>query len=145
MDQRISLITLGVADLEWSKAFYEKLGWVPADGPPGILFYQLPGAIFSLYPIAELEKEFEGKLDLGADNKPHMTLAYNARSREEVDKVLAEAKMAEAIILKDAKEVFWGGYSGYFADPDGHLWEVAHNPFWTIDANGHVSMEAGEA
>ena len=63
MDQRISLITLGVADLERSKAFYEKLGWVPADGPPGILFYQLPGAIFSLYPIAELEKEFEGKLD----------------------------------------------------------------------------------
>jgi catechol 2,3-dioxygenase-like lactoylglutathione lyase family enzyme len=139
MDQRLSLVTLGVADLERSARFYEAgLGWRRGNENPDVVFFQMPGMILALWVRASLAEDAR-VTDTGAAFAG-MTLAYNARSRDEVDSVLAEAGAAGARILKPAEEVFWGGYSGYFADPDGHVWEVAHNPFWKIDAEGRVSL-----
>jgi catechol 2,3-dioxygenase-like lactoylglutathione lyase family enzyme len=136
MEQRLSLVTLGVGDLARARAFYEALGWRALDGPEGVVFFQLPGMMFGLWPFAELVQD----ANLPAATAPGagVALAYNARTRAEVDAVLAEAEKAGARLLKPAAETFWGGYSGYFADPDGHLWEAAHNPFWRIDAEGRV-------
>lgn len=137
MDQRVSLITVGVADLDRSVAFYETLGWKRSDTPEGVAFFQIPGAVFGLWSRTALAEE-AGLADTGGFGG--IALAYNARSRDEVDAVLAEAEAAGATLLKPATETFWGGYSGYFADPDGHPWEVAHNPFWTIEADGRVTL-----
>jgi catechol 2,3-dioxygenase-like lactoylglutathione lyase family enzyme len=139
MEQRLSLMTLGVADLERSARFYEEgLGWKRGNKDEGVVFFQMPGMIFALWSRAALAEDARTR-DSG-DSFGGMALAYNARSREEVDAVLAEAKAAGARILKPAEAVFWGGYSGYFADPDGHVWEVAHNPFWKIGEDGRVSL-----
>lgn len=139
MDQRLSLVTLGVADLARARRFYEDgLGWVRGNQDEGVAFYQMPGAILALWTRPELAED-AGISDAGAAFAG-MALAYNARSREEVDAVLAEARAAGAEIVKPAHETVWGGYSGYFADPDGHLWEVAHNPFWIIAEDGAVRM-----
>ncbi len=138
MDQRVSLITLGVADLDRARRFYEALGWRRGNKDEGVVFFQIPGAVFALWSRAALAGDAR-VADTGAAFGG-MTLAYNARSREEVDAVLAEAEVAGATILKPAEDVFWGGYSGYFADPDGHPWEVAWNPGWTLDAEGRVSL-----
>ena len=139
MDQRLSLVTLGVADLARARRFYEDgLGWVRGNQDEGVAFYQMPGAILALWTRPELAED-AGISDAGAAFSG-MALAYNARSREEVDAVLAEAGAAGAEIVKPAHETVWGGYSGYFADPDGHLWEVAHNPFWIIAEDGAVRM-----
>jgi catechol 2,3-dioxygenase-like lactoylglutathione lyase family enzyme len=139
MDQRLSLVTLGVADLERSARFYEQgLGWKRGNKDEGVVFFQMPGMIFALWLRASLADD--ARVGDSGDGFGGMALAYNARSREEVDAVLAEAAAAGARILKPAEEVFWGGYSGYFADPDGHVWEVAHNPFWKIGADGSVSL-----
>ena len=138
MEQRVSLITLGVADLGRSLRFYEALGWKRGNRDDGVVFFQLPGAIFALWPRAALAEDAK-VTDTGAAFSG-MTLAYNARSKADVDAVLAEAKAAGAKILKPAEDVFWGGYSGYFADPDGHVWEVAWNPGWSLDEAGRVSL-----
>ena len=138
MEQRVSLITLGVADLGRSLRFYEALGWKRGNRDDGVVFFQLPGAIFALWPRASLAEDAK-VADTGAAFSG-MTLAYNARSKADVDAVLAEAKAAGAKILKPAEDVFWGGYSGYFADPDGHVWEVAWNPGWSLDEAGRVSL-----
>jgi catechol 2,3-dioxygenase-like lactoylglutathione lyase family enzyme len=139
MEQRLSLVTLGVADLDRARRFYEDgLGWKRANDQEGVVFFQLPGAVLGLWSRADLAKD-AGLADTGAGFSG-IALAYNARSREEVDAVLAEAEAAGARLLKAAEETFWGGYSGYFADPDGHPWEVAFNPFWTLDAEGRVSL-----
>ena len=139
MEQRLSLVTLGVADLDRARRFYEGgLGWQRGNDNPHVVFYQGPGGIIALWSrqmLAEDARVADGGATFGG-----MTLAYNARSRDEVDAVLAEAAAAGATILKPAEEVFWGGYSGYFADPDGHVWEVAWNPHWSIDAEGRVSL-----
>lgn len=141
MEQRLSLVTLGVADLQRSRRFYEDgLGWKRGNDNPGVAFYQLPGGIFALWSRAELAADAK-VADTGATFSG-VALAYNARTRDEVDRVLAEAIAAGATLLKPAQEVFWGGYSGYFADPDGHIFEVAWNPFWSIDAEGHVTLGA---
>jgi catechol 2,3-dioxygenase-like lactoylglutathione lyase family enzyme len=139
MEQRLSLVTLGVADLALARRFYEDgLGWKRGNDNPDVAFYEMPGGVLALWSrdalaadakIADTGVAFGGIL-----------LAYNARSRAEVDAVLAEAVAAGARLLKAAEEVFWGGYSGYFADPDGHVWEVAHNPFWTVEADGRVRL-----
>ena len=140
MDQRLSLITLRVRDLMAAARFYETgLGWKRANSEPGIVFFQLPGMVLGLWSRKELADE-AGIEDTGVSFSG-MALAYNARTREEVDAVLAEAAAAGATLLKPAREVFWGGYSGYFSDPDGHIWEVAHNPFWTIGEDGSLRME----
>ena len=138
MEQRVSLITLGVADLGASLRFYEALGWKRGNRDDGVVFFQIPGAVFALWP-RELLAEDARVADTGASFSG-VTLAYNARSREDVDAVLAEVQAAGATILKPAVEMFWGGYSGYFADPDGHAWEVAWNPGWRLDEEGRVSL-----
>jgi catechol 2,3-dioxygenase-like lactoylglutathione lyase family enzyme len=139
LEQRLSLVTLGVADLGRARRFYEEgLGWKRGNDNPAVAFYQMPGAIFALWSRPGLAED-AGIGDGGATFSG-MALAYNARSRAEVDAVLAEAGAAGARILKPAADTFWGGYSGYFADPDGHPWEVAWNPSWTIDAAGRVSL-----
>ena len=139
MDQRLSLVTLGVADLARSLRFYETLGWKRGNRDDGVVFFQLPGMIFALWSRQSLAEDAHVKDNGGFGG---IALAYNARSKAEVDAVLAEAKAAGATILKPAQDVFWGGYSGYFADPDGHPWEVAWNPGWPIDAVGRVSLNA---
>jgi uncharacterized protein len=139
MEQRLSLVTLGVADLERARRFYEDgLGWKRASKEESVVFFQLPGAVLALWSRASLAED-AGIADTGA-RFGGMALAYNARSREEVDAVLAEAGAAGGHLLKPGADTFWGGYSGYFADPDGHPWEVAFNPFWSLDAEGRVSL-----
>ena len=139
MEQRISIITLGVADLARSREFYERLGWRTSMGKAeGIVFFQAGGMALALYPRTELAKD----ANVAADGHGFggMTLAYNARSRQEVESVLAEAKAAGARVLKPAQEAFWGGYSGYFSDPDGFLWEIAWNPSLTIAEDGSIRL-----
>ena len=139
MEQRLSLVTLGVADLARARRFYEEgLGWKRGNDNDGVAFYQMPGGIFALWSRPALAED-AGVTDLGAAFSG-VALAYNARSREEVDAVLAEAGAAGAEVVKPAHDTVWGGYSGYFADLDGHLWEVAHNPFWTIAEDGSVRL-----
>jgi len=139
MEQRLSLVTLGVADLARARRFYEEgLGWQRGEGNEGVAFYQMPGGVLGLWSRSSLAED-AGVSDSGASFSG-VALAYNTRSREEVDAVLAEAAAAGATVVKSAHETFWGGYSGYFADPDGHLWEVAHNPFWTVTADGVVRL-----
>ncbi len=141
MEQRISLITLGVADLQRSVDFYQRVvGWKPEASPPGVAFFDLNGVVFALWPHEELAKD----LGLDADSLPAYrgyALAHNVRSEEEVDVVFARLKAHAATILKQPQKTFWGGYSGYFADPDGHTWEIAYNPYWTVHADGRVSMK----
>ncbi len=142
MEQRLSIITLGVADLARAKAFYlDGLGWSEVEQPAEeICFIQLPGIAFSLYPLDKLAEDIGtdplGRVPMGA-----VTLAHNTRSEAETDEVMATALAAGARLVKPAQKVFWGGYSGYFADLDGHLWEVAFNPFATIETDG--SFNAG--
>jgi uncharacterized protein len=139
MEQRVSLITLGVAELERSRSFYERLGWKRSNAKAEeIVFFQAGGMALALYPRVALAKD--------ANVSPHgfgfcgITLAYNTRTRGEVDAVLAQAEAAGAKLLKPAQEAFWGGYSGYFADPDGFLWEVAWNPFFPIAEDGSIRI-----
>lgn len=136
--QRVSLITLGVRDLDRSRTFYAALGWEPVPGPPEVVFYQLDGQIIGLFGLEPLAKE-QGRsgasLGFGA-----MSLAQNYSDQDGVDIAFAKAIQAGAIELKSPEKVFWGVYSGYFSDPDGHVWEVAHNPFWTIDETGRVTI-----
>lgn len=137
MEPRVSIITLGVADLARARAFYERMGFHAASASQGdIVFFQAGGLAIALYPrtalaedatIAEAGSGFRG-----------VTLAHNVREKAEVAAVLAEAQAAGARIVKPAQDVFWGGHSGYFADPDGHLWEVAWNPHLPILADGSV-------
>ncbi len=134
MDQRISLITLGVSDVTRSAAFYEALGWARVDTTDGVVAFDLIGQTLGLYPRAELARDMGLKeSDLGAGGS---TLGYNVRDKDDVAQILAKAKAAGARILKEAEDVFWGGHHGYFSDPDGHIWEVAHNPFSPLREDG---------
>lgn len=141
MEQRLSLVTLGVADLQRAVTFYENaLGWKAEASPSGVVFFDLNGLVFALWPHADMA------LDLGipAETLPAYhgsALAYNARSETEVDAIFERLKAHGANILKPPHKTFWGGYSGYFCDPDGHVWECAHNPFWTVLADGRISMK----
>ncbi len=127
MDPHISIITLGVTDLEKSTLFYQQgLGLVKMNDMEGISVVRMGGVILGLYPRDKLGEEVG--LDDAEVTFPSMTLAHNVESPERVDAVLAEAVDAGARLVKPGREVFWGGYSGYFADPDGHYWEVAWNP-----------------
>ena len=128
MEQRLSLMTLGVADLARAKAFYENVvGWQPAPSPPEIAFFDLGGVIFSLFPDSELAKDYGGEKDNASYQG--FALARNVRSTDEVDALFAKLKANGANSVKEPEKVFWGGYSGYFADPDGHKWEVPFNPY----------------
>ena len=141
MEQRLSVVTLGVRDLERSRMFYEEgLGWRLGNKSDQIVFFQANGMIIALFRWDHLAED--AQVLAAGDGFRGVTLAYCARSRSEVAAVLAEAEKAGGRILKPAQNVFWGGHSGYFADPDGHLWEVAWNPDWTLDHCGNVSLAA---
>jgi predicted lactoylglutathione lyase len=134
VEQRLSLVTLGVGDLERARAFYEALGWKSGAAPADdVVFFQAGGMIVALWSRESLAED-SGVQDTGGWGG--VTLAYNCRSPEEVDAVIAEADAAGAEIPRHGAETFWGGYSGVFIDPDGHPWEVAHNPRWTITGDG---------
>ena len=138
MEQRVSLITLGVRDLARARAFYEALGWKTRAGPDDdVVFFQAGGSIVALWGRAELAAD-SGVVDTCGWGG--VTLAHNVRSPAEVDSVLAEAEAAGATIPRHGAETFWGGYSGIFVDPDGHPWEVAHNPHWTVADDGSVEL-----
>jgi uncharacterized glyoxalase superfamily protein PhnB len=139
MEQRLSLVTLGVADLARARRFYEEgLGWTKGNPEEEVAFYQLNGLVLALWSRDELAADAT-VADTGSTFSG-ICLAFNTRSHDEVNEVLAQAAAAGGTVLKPPAEVFWGGYSGYFADPDGHPWEVAWNPGWSIDAAGHLSM-----
>ena len=138
MEQRVSLVTLGTRDLARARAFYEALGWTTRAAPgDDVVFFQAGGLVVALWDRASLAED-SGVTDAGGWGG--VTLAYNTRSPGEVDEVVEEARTAGAAIVREPGETFWGGYSGVFADPDGHPWEVAHNPRWTIRADGSVEL-----
>lgn len=143
MEPRVSIITLGVQDVARACVFYEMLGFeASSSSRESVTFFDAGGVVLGLYgrgPLAE---------DATVDDSPPgfsgVALAYNARSEADVDAVLAEAVSAGAKLIKPAGKVFWGGYSGYFADPDGHLWEVAFNPYFKLSDDGRIQLDMGE-
>lgn len=137
--QRVTLITLGVADMATSRAFYESLGWEasPRSGDD-ITFFQMNGMVLGLFGLEDLAKD-QGRPDAMLATGA-MTLAQNHESKAEVDAAYTKAIECGARVLKLPEEVFWGGYSGYYADPDGHVWEVAYNPFWPLQADGALVL-----
>jgi uncharacterized protein len=138
MEQRLSLITLGVSDLDRARKFYEALGWKTGASPDDdVAFFQAGGMIVALWGRAKLAEDSAVTEGSGWGG---ITLAYNTRSQKEVDEVIEEARAAGATIGREPAETFWGGYSGVFIDPDGYPWEVAHNPNWTIEENGSVKL-----
>jgi catechol 2,3-dioxygenase-like lactoylglutathione lyase family enzyme len=137
VEQRLSLVTLGVADLDAARSFYEALGWRQTPRAEGVVFFQAGGMIVALWERAALAED-SGVDDTGGWGG--ITLAHNVASPDAVDAVVEEARTAGATIVREPAETFWGGYSGVFVDPDGHPWEVAHNPYWTLAADGSVSL-----
>lgn len=140
LDPRISLITLGVEDVERATAFYERLGWKKSSASQdAVTFIKLKGTVLGLFSRQSLAE------DAHVENTPTgfsgVTLAHNVTSERGVDAVYKFALSCGATPVKAPEKVFWGGYSGYFADPDGHLWEVAYNPFFPLDKEGHVVLD----
>ena len=130
MEPRISLLTLGVSDLVRSKKFYEALGFPTTwTEEKGVIFFKTTGTAISLFPIHELVKDIGDGREAKFPTFSGITIAHNTREKHQVDEVMAQAEKAGGKIVKKAKDVFWGGYSGYFSDPDGHLWEVAWGAF----------------
>ena len=140
MRQKLNLITLGVDDFEKSLNFYEKgLGWKKSDkSMDQLALFPLGGITLALYPRQELADDTTLKFQPAEFSG--LTLSYNAKSEQEVDEVLNTVGKLGATIIKKAQKVFWGGYSGYFKDPDGHLFEVAFNPFWELDENDNLKL-----
>jgi uncharacterized protein len=138
VEQRVSLITLGVSDLARSRQFYEAMGWHSDTDPEmGVVFFQCNCMVLALWSREELAAD-SGVADGGGWGG--CTPAQNVRSPEEVDAVIEQAREAGATIARAGAPTFWGGYSGVFVDPDGHPWEVAHNPHWTLGADGSVKL-----
>ncbi|MCR9158621.1 MAG: VOC family protein [Rhodobacteraceae bacterium] len=127
MEQRVSLITLGVTDAEKTAAFYDALGWMRVESQDGVIAYDLLGQTLGLYPLEKLAEDIG--IDVAQLGRGALTLGYNARDRAGVDDIMGRVAAAGGTVLKAPREVFWGGYHGYFCDPEGHVWEVAHNPF----------------
>jgi catechol 2,3-dioxygenase-like lactoylglutathione lyase family enzyme len=140
MDQRLSLVTLGVSDLPRSVAFYTALGWKPNNDVEAqdVAFFQGPGTVIALWHRDELAKDSVVEDSGGWGG---ITLAYNTRNDAEVDEVIEQARAAGAKIGREPAETFWGGYSAIFIDPDGHPWEVAHNPNWRITEEGQTRLD----
>jgi hypothetical protein len=140
VEQRLSLVTLGVSDLGRARAFYEALGWKTGAAPDDdVVFFQAGGMIVALWGRGQLAED-SGVEDGGGWGG--VTLALNVRSPADVDAAIEEARAAGARIAREPAATFWGGYSGAFVDPDGHPWEVAHNPHWTLAEDGSVSLGA---
>jgi hypothetical protein len=139
MEQRLSLITLGVEDVGRSKQFYERLGWKASSaGNDEVAFFQLGGVVLSLYGLNDFAND--AGVPAGDGNCRNVAIAYNTRQKYDVDSALQVAERAGARILKPAEDTFWGGYVGYFTDPDGHIWEVAWNPGFEINDDGSVAL-----
>lgn len=139
MRQTISFITLGVGDLAVSRAFYAALGWRESSGSqPEIAFFKAGSVVFGLFQRAALAED--ANVPAAGSGFPGFTLAHNVASKAAVDRLLAEAVAAGGRLVRPADEVFWGGYRGYFGDPDGFLWEVCWNPFFPLDEQGHVRL-----
>lgn len=140
MPARINLVTLGVADVARSTVFYTALGWTPSAGSqPEITFLQLGATVLALFGHDDLADDAQ----VPRAQQPAfrgVSLAINLENEAAVDAAMATARAAGATVLKEPEKVFWGGYSGYFTDPDGHLWELAHNPHWTLGADGTVTL-----
>ena len=137
MEQRVTAITLGVSDVDRARAFYEALGWT-GESPDGeVVFFQAGGMILALWDRGKLAED-SAVVDGGGWGG--VTLAYNVRSPEEVDDVVESASAAGGAVGRAPGTNFWGGYSGVFIDPDGHPWEVAHNPGWPLAEDGSVSL-----
>ena len=142
MEQRVSLITLGVADVRRARAFYEGLGWRAADSTAeDVVFFQAGGMVVALWDRAALAAD-SGVEDHHPGGFGGFALAHNVASPAAVDRVLEEVRSAGATVTRSGGATFWGGYSGAFTDPDGHPWEVAHNPFWTLAEDGSVRIPA---
>ena len=137
MQQRLSLVTLGVSDVDAARRFYEALGWQETRRGEGVVFFQTGCLVVGLWNRGELAED-SGVRDGGGWGG--VTLAHNVGTREEVDAVIDEARTAGATIAREPAETFWGGYSGVFVDPEGHPWEVAHNPYWTLAPDGSVVL-----
>lgn len=137
MEQRISLVTLGVGDVDRAHAFYQALGWTSAPRDADVAFFQAGGLVLALWDRAKLAEDSAVQDGGGWGG---VTLAYNVSSPAEVDAVLDQAVAAGATIGRVGAATFWGGYSGVFVDPDGHPWEVAHNPYWSLDPDGTVHL-----
>ncbi|WP_269530952.1 VOC family protein [Chitinimonas sp. BJYL2] len=142
MQARLSFLTLGVADLARAQTFYSQtLGWpLSPKSQPGVAFYQLNGFVLALFPAAELAKD--AGLDATTTGHSRIALAYNVAERDQVDALLAELSAKGATITRPAEDAFWGGRNGYFADPDGYVWEVAWNPGGYLDAAGNFYFDA---
>lgn len=142
LERRISMITLGVDDLPAATAFYERLGWKRSSASQeGVSFFRLDGIVLGLFGRRALAED--ARLTGFAAERPAFSgvaLAYNVSSEKAVDETIAFAAQCGGTVVKPGEAVFWGGYSGYFADPEGHLWEVAYNPFSPLDANGHMTL-----
>jgi uncharacterized protein len=138
MRQRLTLVTLGVSDLERAREFYEGLGWrTGAKEADDVIFFQAGCMVVALWGRDKLAED-SAVTDPGGWGG--VTFAYNTRSPEEVDEVIEQARSAGATIGREPAETFWGGYSGIFIDPDGHPWEVAHNPRWTVEEDGALTL-----
>lgn len=134
MEQRISLITLGARDPAKLAEFYDAMGWQRVDSPDGVIAYDLIGQCLGLYPLEMLAKD----MGVDPDTLGHgaATYSYNVPNKEDVAPVLEQAKAAGGRVLREAHDIFWGGHIGYFADTEGHIWEVSHNPFSALGPNG---------
>ncbi|WP_312529367.1 VOC family protein [Paracoccus sp. (in: a-proteobacteria)] len=137
--QRVTLITLGTRDMARARAFYQAWGWqAHPSSAEGVTFYQMNGAALALFGLNDLAKD-QGRPD-AALGTGAITLAQNCADDAETDAVFDAALAAGATLLKRPEKVFWGGYSGYFSDPDGHVWEIATNPFWPLDQQGALTL-----
>ncbi len=144
LSPRLSIVTLGVANVAKARAFYMALGWQPSSASQEqIVFFQLSGVVLALFDRNHLADD--ATVAPAGDGFRAVTLAHNVGSEAEVDAALAHAERSGARIVKPAAKVFWGGYSGYFADPDGHLWEVAYNPFFPFDEAGRLALPGPDA
>lgn len=138
MEQRISLVTLGVADVTRAREFYGALGWKEGEGSTDeVVFFQHGGIVFGVWDRDSLAEDSSVE-DTGGWGG--VTIAHNVRSVDEVNEVISDALDAGATLGREASETFWGGYSGVFIDPDGHPWEIGYNPFWTIDSDGNTKL-----
>ena len=150
MDQRLSLVTLGVNDLDRARDFYVALGWEPGPSPDHIVFFQTGGMVVALWERMALAVDSGIDIDDEDDDTPGSgegwggkVLGLNVGSSAEVDEQMKDAEAAGATILRPSCSRYWGGYSGVFADPDGHVWEIAHNPYWTVAEDGSTLLGDG--
>lgn len=150
MDQRVSLVTLGVADLDRARRFYADLGWAPGPSPEHIVFFQTGGMVVALWERMALAVDSGVDLDDEAEDTPGsgeewggQVLGVNVPSAGDVDEQMSVAADAGATVLRRPADRYWGGYSGVFADPDGHVWEIAYNPYWALTDDGRTLLGDG--